>query len=49
MRVVLISTYEFGHQPIGLASSVVRLKNAGAEVSCVDLAVRPLARSIPLP
>ncbi len=47
MRIVLISTYELGHQPFGLASPAMWLKSVGAEVTCVDLAVRPLADSIP--
>lgn len=47
MRIVLISTYELGHQPFGLASPAMWLKDAGAEVTCVDLAVRPFATAIP--
>lgn len=39
MRVVLISTYELGHQPFGLASPVTWLQEAGADVQCLDLAV----------
>src|SRR5262245_45931766 len=39
MRVVLISTYELGHQPFGLASPAAWLKQAGANVRCLDLAV----------
>jgi radical SAM superfamily enzyme YgiQ (UPF0313 family) len=42
MRVVLISTYDLGHQPFGLASPAAWLARAGAEVTCVDLAVGPL-------
>ncbi|MFI9550580.1 CUAEP/CCAEP-tail radical SAM (seleno)protein [Nonomuraea endophytica] len=38
-HVVLISTYELGHQPFGLASPAAWLRAAGAEVSCLDLAV----------
>ena len=37
MKVVLISTYELGHQPFGLASPAAWLRRAGAEVICVDL------------
>ncbi|MFI6503976.1 CUAEP/CCAEP-tail radical SAM (seleno)protein [Nonomuraea typhae] len=37
--VVLVSTYELGHQPFGLASPAAWLRAAGAEVSCLDLAV----------
>ena len=39
MNVVLISTYELGHQPFGLASPAARLKAAGANVTCLDLAI----------
>src|SRR3984957_2515522 len=37
MRVVLISTYELGRQPFGLASPAAWLRAAGADVTCVDL------------
>lgn len=43
MNVVLISTYELGHQPFGLASPAAWLKEAGASVTCLDLAVQRLA------
>ena len=42
MKVVLISTYELGHQPFGLASPAAWLKAAGAQVACLDLAVQQL-------
>jgi radical SAM superfamily enzyme YgiQ (UPF0313 family) len=42
LRVVLISTYELGHQPFGLASPAVWLREAGAQVTCLDLAVERL-------
>ncbi|MGH2592153.1 MAG: CUAEP/CCAEP-tail radical SAM (seleno)protein [Anaerolineae bacterium] len=42
MNVVLISTYELGHQPFGLASPAAWLKRAGAAVTCLDLAVQRL-------
>ena len=42
MHVVLISTYELGHQPFGLASPAAWLRQAGAAVTCLDLAVQPL-------
>ncbi len=42
MNVVLISTYELGHQPFGLASPAAWLKQAGANVACLDLAVQRL-------
>src|SRR5438445_13493570 len=37
MRVVLISTYEMGRQPFGLASPAAWLRQAGATVVCQDL------------
>lgn len=37
MKVVLISTYELGHQPFGLASPAAWLRRTGAEVTCLDL------------
>lgn len=40
--VVLLSTYELGRQPFGLASPTAWLRAAGAEVVCVDLAVESL-------
>jgi radical SAM superfamily enzyme YgiQ (UPF0313 family) len=45
MNVVLISTYELGHQPFGLASPAAWLKAAGAAVTCLDLAVQQLAEA----
>jgi radical SAM superfamily enzyme YgiQ (UPF0313 family) len=41
-NVVLISTYELGRQPFGLASPAAWLKAAGANVSLQDLAVSDL-------
>src|SRR5262249_34170022 len=37
VRVLLISTYELGRQPFGLASPAAWLREAGHEVTCVDL------------
>jgi radical SAM superfamily enzyme YgiQ (UPF0313 family) len=37
MRVVLISTYELGHQPFGMASPAAWIEAAGAVVECFDL------------
>jgi radical SAM superfamily enzyme YgiQ (UPF0313 family) len=42
VKVVLISTYELGHQPFGLASPAAWLRRCGAEVSCLDLSRQPL-------
>jgi radical SAM superfamily enzyme YgiQ (UPF0313 family) len=41
-RVLLISTYELGHQPFGLASPAAWLRAADHVVTCVDLAVDTL-------
>jgi radical SAM superfamily enzyme YgiQ (UPF0313 family) len=45
MRVLLLSTYELGHQPLHLASPAGTLRRAGHEVRCVDLAVDRLESS----
>ena len=37
MRAVLISTYELGRQPFGLASPAAWLRRDGHEVTCLDL------------
>src|SRR4029077_663771 len=42
MRVVLISTYEMGRQPFGLASPAAWLSADGHYVACVDLCVEKL-------
>ena len=42
LHVVLISTYELGHQPFGLASPAAWLREAGAQVTCLDLSVERL-------
>ncbi len=42
MKVCLITTYELGHQPFGVASAARWLEDAGAEVACIDLAVECL-------
>ena len=42
VNVVLLSTYDLGHQPFGLASPAAWLKEAGASVTCNDVAVEPL-------
>ncbi len=41
MNVVLLSTYELGRQPFGLASPAAWLREAGASVSCCDLSRSP--------
>ena len=40
IEVVLISTYELGRQPFGLASPAAWLKEVGTSVTCQDLAVQ---------
>lgn len=42
LSVVLISTYELGHQPFGVASPAAWLREAGIRVTCLDLAVQAL-------
>ena len=39
MRVLLVSTYELGHQPVHVASPAAALRAAGHDVRCADLAV----------
>ncbi len=41
MRVLLVSCYELGHQPLGVAAPAARLRASGHDVRCVDLAVDP--------
>jgi radical SAM superfamily enzyme YgiQ (UPF0313 family) len=43
VNVVLISTYELGRQPFGLASPAAWLRARGAQVACLDLSREPLA------
>ena len=42
MKIILISTYELGHQPFGLTSVAAWLKREGAEVTCQDAAIQHL-------
>jgi radical SAM superfamily enzyme YgiQ (UPF0313 family) len=42
MKVVLISTYELGHQPFGIASPAACLRDAGASVTTADVSLSPL-------
>lgn len=42
-RVLLISTYELGHQPLGLAAAAAALRAAGHDVRTLDVAVEPLS------
>ncbi len=43
VRVLLISTYELGHEPLAVASPARRLVDAGHEVKALDLSVQPFA------
>lgn len=45
VRIVLISTYELGHQPFGVASPAAWLRREGFEVKCIDLAVEDLSEN----
>lgn len=42
MNVLLISTYELGHQPFGLASPAAWIAQRGHDVACADLSVECL-------
>jgi radical SAM superfamily enzyme YgiQ (UPF0313 family) len=42
LKSVLISTYELGRQPFGLASAAAWLRRAGSEVACLDLSCQSL-------
>src|SRR5262245_7515640 len=44
--VLLISTYDLGRQPFGLASAAAALSAAGTEVVCVDLAKQKLDEEV---
>ncbi len=41
VRILLVSTYELGHQPLHIASPAARLREAGHEVSVVDVSIEP--------
>ena len=42
LKIVLVSTYELGRQPFGLASPAAWLRAEGHDVTCADLACGPL-------
>jgi radical SAM superfamily enzyme YgiQ (UPF0313 family) len=44
MKVLLVSTYEMGHQPLHLAAPAVALRAAGHEVRTLDTSVEPWVR-----
>jgi radical SAM superfamily enzyme YgiQ (UPF0313 family) len=39
VKILLVSTYELGHQPLGLASPAAVLRARGHEVACLDLSI----------
>src|SRR6266536_3148593 len=41
MKTLLISTYELGHQPLGLAEPLAHLRAAGIGARGLDLSVEP--------
>ena len=43
MKILLISTYELGRQPFGLASPAAWLRKRGHEVTCLDLSRQALS------
>src|ERR1019366_7409821 len=45
MRVLLVSCYELGHQPLHVASAGAFLREGGHHVSAVDLSVQSLAEA----
>ncbi len=46
MRVLLISTYELGHQPLHVASPAAALGAAGHDVAVLDTSVEPVVPSL---
>ena len=46
VRVVLLSTYDLGRQPFGLASPAAWLRRAGFDVTCVDLSREKLSPDV---
>ena len=42
VRVLLVSTYELGHQPLSVATAAASLTRGGHEVRCADVAVESL-------
>ena len=42
MHVLLVSTYDLGHQPFGLASPAAWLAESGHQVACADLCIEVL-------
>jgi len=45
VHVLVVSTYELGHQPLSAATTIAALVAAGHDVRCADVAVDPLSGS----
>jgi radical SAM superfamily enzyme YgiQ (UPF0313 family) len=41
MRVLLVASYELGHQPLYVAAPAGRLRERGHDVRCLDLSIQP--------
>ena len=48
-EVLLISCYELGHQPLGVAWPLAALRQAGIGAAVLDLAVEPFAAPVRRP
>jgi radical SAM superfamily enzyme YgiQ (UPF0313 family) len=48
VKILLISTYELGRQPFGLASPAAWLRKRGHEVTCLDLSRQALSEQVVL-
>ena len=48
MKILLISTYELGRQPFGLASPAAWLRKRGHKVTCLDLSRQALSEQVVL-
>ena len=46
MRILLVSTYELGHQPVHVASPAAALRANGHEVRALDVSVEPFDRGL---
>ncbi len=49
MQALLVSTYEMGRQPFGLASPAAWLREAGVTVTCLDLSRQPFDAELATP
>jgi hypothetical protein len=46
VRILLVSTYELGHQPVHVASPAAALRSGGHDVRAVDVSVEPWDRAL---